>query len=473
MKLISEHAAIENGVIISGKAERGGPKLSIEDELRDRIEYMTYHDHLTGLSNFSSLMKHWRHIQEELQSGQIQCGVLVCDLDRFHVVNRFAGYEIGNNFIIAVSERIMSIIRKTDLLFRCSGDRFVILLPNVSKEQTKEIVERLLQQFQFPFVVNELEFVITPSIGASVYPDDGDDIETLVGNAVVAMNTVKESGKNSYRFYEIHMDTDYSPLMEQQLRKAIAQGEFTIHYQPKVNISTGMVTGVEALVRWQHPEKGLVPPAEFIPLAEASGLIVPLGSWVLKTACAQCKAWQSEGHLPLVMSVNLSPRQFKNGDIVAVVKQALDQSGLDPALLELEVTESMMLDVGFATQTLAELKELGVHTAVDDFGTGYSSLAYLKSLPLDILKVDRTFIQHCTENAQDAVLLKTIINMGQNLGLTVVAEGVENEEQLELLRDYDCPQAQGYLLSRPVPSTEIPRVIAEIRKKFLALYVGV
>ncbi|ANS74764.1 hypothetical protein AWM70_09285 [Paenibacillus yonginensis] len=436
-----------------------------EQALIRQIRQLTYYDSLTGLPNLNKFKEVWQRLHAHA-SPEATCAIVLLDLDRFGIVNHYAGYDRGDDFLVAVSQRLTSIIRQEDPVFRWSIDRFLILLQDVNKQQVRQIAERILEQFQLPFVVKQMEISITPSLGITMSPEDGEDVDMLLNNASTATYYAKEAGKNSYRFYSRNMDSGASLAMEQQLRKALERKEFVLHYQPKVDIGRGEVVGVEALLRWNHPDFGLVPPNQFIPLAEESGLIVPIGEWVLETACLQNKAWQQAGVPPVFMSVNLSPRQFKDGSIVQKVKRSLEKSGLSPEFLELELTESMMLDMSYAAETLAQLKQLGVRTSLDDFGKGYSSLTYLKSLPLDILKVDSSFVRHCTENDQDAVLLKTIINMGQNLEMTVVAEGVEEEEQLEMLRSFGCHQAQGFLLSMPVPGEAIPSAISGIRARF-------
>ncbi|WP_223069402.1 EAL domain-containing protein [Paenibacillus caui] len=442
------------------------PERLQEEVLLRQIRQMTYYDSLTGLPNLNKFKEIWGRFQSDPEAAKIPRAILLFDMDRFRVVNHYAGYERGNDFMVAVAKRLSSDIRQEDIVFRWTSDRFLILLHNVTRAQTKQILERILHQFQIPLVVKQMECVITPSIGVGLFPEDGTDADTLMNKASIAMHFTKSSGKNSYRFYNNKMDTGSSPIMEQQLRKALVNKEFVLYYQPKVDIFTGITTGVEALVRWNHPEYGVIPPSKFIPLAEESGLIVPLGTWVLETACAQNKAWQEAGLSPMVVSVNLSPHQFKHGNIVAAVEGALVKSGLAPHFLEVEITESMMLDVNYAIETLTKLKKLGVHTSLDDFGKGYSSLAYLKSLPIDILKVDSSFIKNCTEDHHDAALLKTIVNMGHNLEMTVVAEGVEAAEQLDLLREYACHQAKGYLLSKPVPASDMLATLTNISRRF-------
>ncbi|GGA23934.1 putative bifunctional diguanylate cyclase/phosphodiesterase [Paenibacillus physcomitrellae] len=460
-----EHEGERIGILAIARLSK--PERLQEQVLMRQIRQLTYYDSLTGLPNLNKFKEVWRHLQNNA-SAESTSAIVLLDLDRFGIVNHYAGYDRGDDFLIAVSQRLTSIIRQEDPVFRWSSDRFLILLQDVNKQQVRQIAERILEQFQLPFVVKQMEISITPSLGITMSPEDGEDVDMLLNNASTATYYAKETGKNSYRFYSRNMDSGASLALEQQLRKALERKEFVLHYQPKVDIAHGEVVGVEALLRWNHPEFGLVPPNQFIPLAEESGLIVPIGEWVLETACLQNKAWQMAGIPPVVMSVNLSPRQFKDGNIVQKVKQSLDKSGLSAEFLELELTESMMLDMNYAAETLAQLKMLGVRTSLDDFGKGYSSLTYLKSLPLDILKVDSSFVRHCTDNEQDAVLLKTIINMGQNLEMTVVAEGVEEEGQLEVLKTFGCHQAQGFLLSKPVPGEAIPSVISGIRTRFQA-----
>jgi EAL domain-containing protein (putative c-di-GMP-specific phosphodiesterase class I) len=315
-----------------------------------------------------------------------------------------------------------------------------------------------------PFLVQGQEFHITASIGISTYPDDGPDMQTLMKNADIAMYRAKEQGKNNFQFYsaQINLHSIERLTLESSLRRALERNEFLLHYQPKMNLRSGRITGVEALVRWQQPAQGLIPPAQFIQLAEETGLIVPIGEWVLKTACAQNKAWQLAGWAPVRVAVNLSPRQFAHENLLEDVARVLKETGLDPVFLELEITESVVMrNPEQAVILLNRLKAFGIHLSIDDFGTGYSSLNYLKRFPLDTLKIDRTFIKDLPGDADDAAITQAIIAMAHSLRLGVVAEGVETAEQLSFLRDYECDEIQGYYFSKPQPESGIAPLLRD------------
>ena len=325
------------------------------------------------------------------------------------------------------------------------------------------MARRLLNDLTIPFALKQQEVYITASIGISLYPLDGDDAESLLKNADIAMYHAKERGKNNYQFYSHSMNVAALErlTLEGELRKALEQDELLLHYQPKLDVRSKRIVGFEALVRWQHPKRGLVPPADFIPLAEETGLIVPLGEWVLKRACSQNKAWQAAGHAPVAMAVNLSNRQFIQKDLVENVMMILGETGMDPQYLDLEITESAVMEnPEKAIPILEGWKKKGVSIAIDDFGKGYSSLAYLKKLPLDSLKIDRTFVKNLIANPEDAAITTAIIAMAHSLKLTVVAEGVETEEQLAFLQELGCDEAQGYLFSRPLPAEEVQHFIS-------------
>jgi diguanylate cyclase (GGDEF)-like protein/PAS domain S-box-containing protein len=427
-----------------------------------QIAHMTYYDTLTGLPNQRLFKERLNDSLTRAKSNKENVSVLVLDLDRFKMVNDSLGCDQGDHLMVEISRRLTSCVREDDMVCRYEGDNFAILLRKVNHIKVKLIVERILAEFQKPFVIENLEIVITPSIGISFYPIDGNEGEHLLANADTAMRSVKSKGKNTYQFYAETMNTRSFLTMERELRKALNQNDLMVFYQPQMDLRTGKVIGNEALLRWNHPEWGMVSPDEFIHLAEETGLIVPIGEWVLKTACAQNKAWQDMGYAPMVVSVNLSPRQFTQSNIVDVVKKALKQSDLDSCYLNLEITESMTMDVENAITTLQELQALGVHISVDDFGKGYSSLSYLKRLPLDTLKIDQSFVRDCTVDANAATIVKTIISMSHNLNLNVIAEGIETKEHLVFLRQHLCNEAQGYLFSRPLPAEKV-------REKFVKL----
>ena len=346
---------------------------------------------------------------------------------------------------------------------RLGGDEFVVLLNEIDEPpHAAEVAQKLLSVIVKPVLLRGQECRVTASIGIAICPADGEDEQQLTKNADLAMYLAKEEGKNGFRFFSRQMKTQSIErlAMETSLRNAIDRQEFALHYQPKRDLETGAITGVEALLRWRHPELGLLPPAQFIALAEETGLIVPIGRWVMKTACAQGVAWQHEGMPPLSIAVNLSPRQFLHEGLLDDLDDALNETGLDPALLEIEITESMVMrNIDRAIDLLTMIKSRGVRLAIDDFGTGYSSMSLIKRFPIDTLKIDRSFVRELPRDTEDKAIAEAIIGIGKALGLTIIAEGVETAEQERFLKDRACDQMQGYLLSRPVPADDIPAIV--------------
>lgn len=428
------------------------------------IEYMAYHDNLTGLYNryrFHTLLQ-----TTIIDENTNNLAVLFFDLDRFKLINDAMGHEVGDRLLKAVADRLKGCISNQDNLARYGGDEFIVSLSNVSQQEISKVAQGVLESFENPFQIDQYELYITPSIGISLYPYDGENIESLIKNADSAMYQAKQRGKNNYQFYySEQQEHTYERLdMEINLRKAQEQNEFYLNYQPKINLNTGKITGVEALIRWQHPEKGLIYPAEFIPLAEETGLIIPIGEWVLRTACLQNKAWQESKFPPVIVSVNISIRQMFQPNLVGIVRRILDETGLSPEYLELEITESMLMDTEQGFNVLKELKNIGVQISLDDFGTGYSSLHYLKDFPINKLKIDQSFVRNCTVDSNDATIVKAIIAMAHQLKLEVIAEGVESKEQLIFLQRNLCNEAQGYLFSKPLNPEEFGQNIAEIEQ---------
>jgi EAL domain-containing protein (putative c-di-GMP-specific phosphodiesterase class I) len=364
-----------------------------------------------------------------------------------------------------VAERLQSCLRESDTVGRLGGDEFVVLVEELPETvHVTAIARKILTAVARPFVLEGQEFHITASIGISTYPDDSADMQTLLKNADIAMYRAKEQGKNNYQFYSAQMNVHSIErlALESSLRRAVERDEFLLHFQPKVDILSGRVTGMEALVRWQQAGKALVQPAEFIPLAEETGLIVPIGEWVLTTACARLKCWQEQGLAPLRVAVNLSARQFVNESLLQDVARVLKTTGLDPSALELELTESMIMkDPERAVTLMVRLKAMGIHLSIDDFGTGYSSLSYLKRFPIDSVKIDRSFIQDIPGDADDAAITRAIIAMAHSLRLKVIAEGVETAEQLRFLREHGCDEMQGYYFSKPLPEGEFLRLLRD------------
>ncbi|MCK6258757.1 EAL domain-containing protein [Fictibacillus sp. KIGAM418] len=422
-----------------------------------KINQMVYRDSLTGLPNRLLLMDRMEKALEYAEMNQQMIGMMFIDLDRFKIINDTLGHVTGDQLLIETAKRLEGCTDKTDTVSRQGGDEFLVLLPNTASGEITQKAARILQAFSDPIVIDEQELYITPSIGISVYPSDGKDKETLIKNADTAMYRVKEDGKNHFQFYTPGMNEAQSRKirLEIGLRRGLKNGEFTVYYQPQFNIHSDELVGVEALLRWEHPEFGNISPAEFIPLAEESGLIVPLGEWVLYEACRQNKAWQEAGYPFIRVAVNVSSRQFQQTSLVEAIRRTLEETGLDPQYLELELTESIIQDSKHAISMMNNLKAMGVHLSIDDFGTGYSSLSYLKLFPIDSLKIDRSFTSNIFADTKDMALVSTIIAMAHNLELKVIAEGVETQEQLQFLQQGLCNEAQGYLFSRPISPEEI------------------
>jgi diguanylate cyclase (GGDEF)-like protein/PAS domain S-box-containing protein len=428
-------------------------------QAEEKINHMAFHDALTGLAN-RRLFKH--KFEDALirakDSGE-EIGLLFLDLDRFKIINDSLGHSLGDLLLQKVANRLKVTLETQNIICRQGGDEFLILLEGVSLDETLQVANRIIQSLAQPFRLLEHEVVITPSIGISRYPEHGDNPDSLIKNADIAMYDAKRQGKNNYQLYQITQEevTSGQLVLEQNLRKALENNEFVLQYQPQLDLKTGSISGVEALIRWQHPTLGFIPPSRFIPLAEETGLIVPIGEWVLRTACFQNKAWQLAGLSSVVVSVNLSIRQFFKPDLISVIKKILDETGLEPQYLELEITESMTMNIESAIQIIHELKCLGVKVAIDDFGTGYSSLNYLKNLPIDRLKIDQSFVRDIEKISNDRDIVATIITMGHNLKMRVIAEGVESEEQLQFLKYHGCDEVQGYLISKPMSTEEFTR----------------
>jgi diguanylate cyclase (GGDEF)-like protein len=420
------------------------------------LQYQAFHDLLTGLPNRNFFNRELAVALANAKAENRQLAVMFLDLDRFKNINDSLGHAFGDRILQLFSQRLQSCLREGDIVARWGGDEFTILLSSTeSTEEAASISDRIFQILKYPFELEEQQIFVKSSIGIAVYPQDGENGETLLRNADAALYRSKEQGRNLYRFYRSTMNSEASALLklENYLHRALEKEELLVHYQPQVNIITGKISGMEALLRWQHPELGLVSPGKFIPLAEETGLIIPLGEWVLKTACIQNKAWQIAGIAPLKISVNLSPRQFEQSNLVTKVEQILQETGLEAQWLELEVTETSLLqNVKFANLALEKLVNMGVHISIDDFGTGYSSLGYLKKFPFHTLKIDQLFVRELKNKAQDLAIISAIITLGQGFNLRVIAEGVEKKEQLELLRSLNCEEIQGYWFSPPLSS---------------------
>ena len=434
-------------------------------QAEERVRRLAHFDELTGLSNRSMFNQRLAHALAQARRAHQQLAVLFIDLDRFKIINDSLGHDAGDGVLKEVADRLGACLRESDTVGRLGGDEFVVLIEEFPEPaHVAAVAQKILAAVTRPFIVDGQEFHITASIGISAYPADSQDVQGLLKNADIAMYRAKDQGKNNYQFYSAQMNvhTLERLAMESDLRRAMERNEFLLHYQPKVDIGSGRIVGVEALVRWQQSGKLLVAPAQFIPLAEETGLIVPIGQWVLTTACARNKAWQ-ELHMPrLRIAVNLSARQFAHANLLPDVARVLKQTGLDPTLLEFEITESMVMhDPEHAVKLLIRLKDMGIQLSIDDFGTGYSSLSYLKRFPIDSVKIDRSFIADLPGDGDDAAITRAIIAMAHSLRLKVIAEGVETEAQLGFLREHRCDEMQGYLFSRPLPEDELLRLLQE------------
>jgi|KBSSwiStaDraftv2_1062776.scaffolds.fasta_scaffold00196_33 diguanylate cyclase (GGDEF)-like protein/PAS domain S-box-containing protein len=428
-----------------------------------RIEHQANYDTLTGLANRSLLQDRLQQALLTAASSGQRIAVAFVDLDRFKFINDSLGHHVGDELLKAVAGRLKACVRDCDTVARLGGDEFVLLINgHTGPEYVRQVMDRMLASVAQPWIIEQGEFLVSCSIGVALHPDDGEEALTLLKHADSAMYRAKDSGRNNFQFFtrELNVLMTEQLELETHLRRALERNQFVLRYQPRVNLVTRQIVGAEALLRWRIPQRGTVPPLRFISLAEETGLIVPIGKWVLQTACAQNKAWQDAGLPPIVVSVNVSPRQFRHESLVQTVAAALRSTRLEPRYLELELTESMVMhDAPQLVAMLDELKELGVKIAVDDFGTGYSSLSYLKRFPVDRLKVDRSFVEHMTTEADDATIVRAIIALGHNLGLKVVAEGVETAQQARALRAYQCDEAQGFLFARAVSARDLPRLI--------------
>lgn len=433
--------------------------LSRQRQTEERLRHLAHHDILTGLPNRALFMDRLEHGLMRARRNSRLLAVLLLNLDRFKLVNDTLGHNAGDRVLQELSGRLRSCLRDGDTVGRFGGDEFGILIEDIAAMGDAAMVaHKIVDALSHPFVLNGRELYVTPSIGISVYPDDAEDSQTLLKNVTAGMYRAKEDGRNTFRFYSADMAAKASErlALESGLRHALERNEFILHYQPQIDLAHDRIIGVEALIRWQHPELGLVPPNDFISLLEETGLIVPVGEWVLRTACAQSRAWQEQGLAPVRMAVNLSARQFSDPGLITVLRRTLEATNLAADLLELEITESLLMRSTERTlKTLDELSALGTKLAIDDFGTGYSSLSYLKRFPVDSLKIDRSFIRDVVTDADDHAIVSAVIAMAHRLKLRVIAEGVETETQLELLRQHGCDAFQGYLFSRPVPAREM------------------
>lgn len=435
----------------------------------EALRFIAAHDSLTQLPNRNMFNDRLRRAVGHAARYQRGIAVLFVDIDRFKLLNDTLGHSAGDAMLVACAKRLTESVRDSDLVARLGGDEFVVMLENLSAARDAIVVaQKILNGLSRPFMIERRELVITASVGIATFPDDGLDAGTLLKNADIAMYRAKEQGRNNYQFYSAQMNKhSFERLaMETSMRRAVERKEFQLYYQPKVDLQTEAITGVEALVRWNHPDWGMISPVQFIPLAEETGLIVQIGEWVLETACHQIKKWCDQGLPPIRMAVNLSPRQFAQESLLKDIAAVIARSGASAETLELELTESLVMQQPeHAAQTLRRLKAMGISIAIDDFGTGYSSLAYLKRFPIDFIKIDRSFIKDVPADPDDIAITKGVIALGHGLRLKVVAEGVETEEQRQFLKSNECDEIQGYLYSKPLPESEMtPMLKAHFRR---------
>lgn len=438
-------------------------------ENEQRLEHMAYYDGLTSLPNRTLLTDRLKHALIMAQRHGYPVAVIYLDLDRFKEINDTLGHNVGDLLLVEAAKRLKEQVRESDTVSRIGGDEFLILLPEVgSAQNAANISQKILDTMVEPFLLADHELFISASVGISLYPSDSEDADMLVMNADTAMYHAKAQGKNNYKFFteDINKSTVQRFMLETRFRRALDKLEFQLNYQPKVNMTTGKISGMEALLRWYHPDQGSVKPSLFIPLAEETGLVLPLGEWALKEACRQNKEWQDEGLRPIRVSVNLSARQFRKSDLLDMVKSTLHETGLAPEHLMLEITETAIIDdIDSTIILLKDFRKLGVGVSVDDFGTGYSSLNYLNRFSIDELKIDQSFIA-AINDADNRKVVNAIIALAHSLKHKVVAEGVEEKDQLDFLRENDCDEVQGYYFSMPLSGEEFHRLLSDDRPFF-------
>ena len=437
-----------------------------------KMSYLAQHDSLTDLPNRTLLSDRLTQAIALAHRNGKKLAVLFLDIDRFKHINDSLGHAIGDRLLQSLAQRLLACVRRSDTVSRQGGDEFVILLPEVAHVQdAAAIADVILLALGTPHHIAKHDLHVTASIGIATYPDDGTDAETLMQNADLAMYDAKDNGRDNYQFFKADMNVRAveRQFVEVALRHAVDQQEFVLQYQPQMNLGTGAIIGVEALIRWRHPERGLVPPAHFIPIAEECGVIVAIGRWVLREACRQAQTWQCAGLPPVRIAINISAVELRAKDFVAGVRATLLETGFDPRYLELELTETFLMQDSKSTLgVLLALKAMGVQLALDDFGTGYSSLSYLRRFPIDTLKIDQSFVRDITTDAGDAGIVSAVISMGKSLHMRVVAEGVETREQLAFLQEQRCPEGQGYHFSRPLVAREFTRLLRQSVPKVLA-----
>jgi diguanylate cyclase (GGDEF)-like protein len=451
--------------LVSARTEQLRQEILERQRAEEKVNRMAYYDSLTNLPNPALFKDRLTHEMSDTEGERKMSATIFIGLDRFENINNTLGHQLGDEILCDFAGRLAGCIRKTDTAAYFGGGEFALLVNAVQgAEDCAKIAQKIKERLLPPFINAGQEVYITASLGISLAPDDGDDCQTLINNAATALRRARQSGGDNYQFYTACMRERAlkSLSLENSMRRGLERDEFILHYQPQFCAETGKFTGVEALVRWRHPELGMVPPLDFISIAEDTGLIVPLGEWILRTACEQNAAWQRTGFMPFRVGVNLSLRQFQDSDFVETVSRILTESGLEPQYLELELTESLLMDNAELTiETLHRLRSLGIKISIDDFGSGYSSLSYLKNLPIDVLKIDQTFVRDLTTDANDIAIVKTIITLAHNLRLKTIAEGVETEEQSTILSNLGCDELQGYLFSKPLATDALEFFLSE------------
>ena len=427
------------------------------------LDHLAHHDVLTDLPNRILLLDRLTQAIELTHRQGKQLAVMFLDLDRFKYINDSLGHKIGDELLQSIAHRLVSCVRNSDTVSRQGGDEFVLLLPSIEHaEEAGVCAQKILTAFTLPHLIDRHNLHISVSIGVSIYPDDGMDAETLIKSADIAMYHAKESGRENFKFFKQEMN-DRAVLrqsIEASLRLALEREEFVLHYQPKVNLRTGTIVGCEALIRWQHPEHGLLPPQQFVSIAEDCGLILPIGRWVLREACLQALAWRRAGLAPIVVAVNTSALELRSMDFLENIRATLTETGMEPCYLEIELTESVLMqDAESSNSALIALHNLGTKLSLDDFGTGYSSLSYLRRFPIDTLKIDQSFVNHITNNKDDATIVCSVVSLGKSLNKRVIAEGVETKEQYAFLLAQECDEGQGFFLGRPVVAAALATML--------------
>lgn len=478
MRLILEFGIVIAAILVAFLKQNEAQIALNESEIKleaviEKVNYLAYHDELTGLYNRNYLLKCLDENMKKVEPTGEGYALVSVNLNRFKNVNDTLGNEIGDLFLKTIAERLKEFSDNDVILARMVADEFMFFMPG--KENLDELIpiaNIIHKRIEEPMIAKGFKFHITSSIGISLFNENIDETNQLIKQAQLAMHEAKKNGQAVLVYHpDMNKELLENLFLENDLRQALERKELVLHYQPQVNIETGEIIGVEALIRWNHHSKGMIPPGRFIPLAEETGLIIPIGNWVIIEACSQLKKWNELGITNLRLSVNLSLRQLYQEDLVGTVEKALQLTKIKPEFLELEITESMTGNTERVISILQSLKKLGVRISVDDFGTGYSSLSYLYSFPIDQLKIDRSFITNLFIEENNKVIVSTIISMGQNLGLELIAEGVETSEQIEFLRSYKCVGVQGFLISRPLPAKEFEKLLSE-KTTLLERYSG-